>query len=528
MAKKQRIKASKFSNGSFVQFDQMDKLTFYVIAFMILIIPIIVYYHDATNIVIPKIDYSGSGIGYKDDIFSYNKFILLSISTVILSLIIIMKFIFLKYPIIETKLNWVFAALFVFVPLSALFSPFKSVASWGMYYRYEGAITLFSMLFLVWVIVNTHFKESHMLKIIFFTSPFILVNTFLGLLNFYGIKLLSYSFVRHLIGIPDVINISDSEFSSTLQNQNFLSGVSGFLFILYFTLMIFHKKLSIKILSFLSAFLAFINVLLSISTSGFLTIIVLIPFILILACFYIRGSWKLNLIFVVSLFLISTSTLVFLSKHNQRVRYEFIQPITNLSNQIVSSEKSLITQTENDSNTSTQSESVSNGDTSINEPSDKKNDDFLPQLPKAGVSGGSGRIYMWKSVIESWKKSPLIGYGMDTTSYYLNQDDIQMVSGLGSYDVVIDRPHNFYLGILAGAGLLTFIPLVILFGYLVVRFVQAILIKTENVYVIVFGFSALAFFIQAIFNDLVVETDIIYWVFIGLLANQLVRAKINT
>jgi hypothetical protein len=522
MAKKLKNNKINYKNSLFLQVEQIDKFIFFVIAFMVLLIPIFVFYHDATNVVVPKFVYSDTTFDYKDDIFSYNKFVLLMISTLILIILFLVKIFLLKSPIIETKLNWSFVLLFFLIPLSALLSPFKSVATWGMYNRCEGAITVFSLIFLVLLIINTHFKETQIQKLIFFTAPFLLLNTVLGLLYFYGVNILNFLFIRNLIGIPDYIDSGNSAFSSTLQNPNYLSGVSGFLFILFFTLMVFHKKMSIKSFAFLLAFLAFVNVLLSISTSGFLTIVVLIPIILTISGFSKIDSWKHNLLFLIALLLICTSSLVLLSKHNQLVWNESVQAVLNLKYQFVddSNKVEFISDPLSKSTDSNKVESIS-------DPLNKNYEDFLPVLLEAGQSGGSGRIYIWKMVIESWKQSPLLGYGLDTTEYYLNQDDIQKVSGLGSYYTLIDKPHNYYLGILAGAGILTFIPLVFLFGYLVVRFVQSILNKSENVYIIVFGFSSFAFFIQAFFNDLVIETDVIYWVFIGLLANQLLRAKRN-
>lgn len=501
MAKKQKYNKTNYTGSSFLQIEQIDRFTFFVIAFMLLIIPIFVFYNDATNVVIPKFLFSDSTYEYKDDIFSYYKFVLLFISTLILIFLFSVKIFLLKYPLIETKLNWSFILLFLLVPLSALLSPFKYVATWGVYYRCEGAITAFSMFFLVWLLINTQFKETQIQKLIFFTAPFILLNAVLGLLYFYGINILKFTFIRTIIGIPSNIDGGNSAFSSTLQNPNYLSGVSGFLFILFFTLMVFHKKINIKSFALLLAFLSFLNVLLSISTSGFLTIVVLIPIILITAGFSTMNSWKHNLLFLIVLFLICASSLVLLSKHKQQVWNESMYTLLNLENQFVSD---------------------TNKVKSISDPFSKK---YLPVLPDAGLSSGSGRVYIWKMVIESWKQSPLFGYGLDTTEYNLNQDDIHMVSGLGSYYKSISNPHNYYLGILAGAGILTFIPLVFLFGYLVVLFVQSLLNKSKNVNLIVLGFSSLAFFIQALFNDLVVETDVIYWVFIGLLANQLLRVK---
>lgn len=87
---------------------------------------------------------------------------------------------------------------------------------------------------------------------------------------------------------------------------------------------------------------------------------------------------------------------------------------------------------------------------------------------------GSGRGYIWSRSIPLLKDTVFIGHGADTYCLYFPQNDYA-----GKYDakwninMIVDKPHNMYLGVAIGTGILSLLALLALFG---IYIVQSILI----------------------------------------------------
>jgi len=95
---------------------------------------------------------------------------------------------------------------------------------------------------------------------------------------------------------------------------------------------------------------------------------------------------------------------------------------------------------------------------------------------------GSGRGYIWSRTIPMMKDTLFLGHGADTFSIYFPQDDYIGKFNSGTFsnvvNILIDKPHNMYFGIIIGTGGISLLALLALWCiYLVQSFM---LYRKEN------------------------------------------------
>ncbi len=91
---------------------------------------------------------------------------------------------------------------------------------------------------------------------------------------------------------------------------------------------------------------------------------------------------------------------------------------------------------------------------------------------KSNQGFGSGRGYIWSRTLPMLKETLLIGHGADTYCIYFPHNDYAGKYSAG-WDInkVVDKPHNMYMGMAIGTGIVSLIALILLFGtYLVQSF----------------------------------------------------------
>ena len=84
-------------------------------------------------------------------------------------------------------------------------------------------------------------------------------------------------------------------------------------------------------------------------------------------------------------------------------------------------------------------------------------------------SFASGRGYIWSRSIPLLKKAIFIGYGPDTFIYIFPQNDIVGKLNYGAIWAIISKPHNWYLQIALGYGVLSLICILALIIWLLVN-----------------------------------------------------------
>lgn len=141
-------------------------------------------------------------------------------------------------------------------------------------------------------------------------------------------------------------------------------------------------------------------------------------------------------------------------------------------------------------------------------------------------SFASGRGYIWSRAIPLLKKSILVGYGPDTFAYIFPQNDIVGKLNYGAIWAVIGKPHNWYLQIALGSGVLSLLCLLGVFIWYGVRTIGVFarkrgenctedcsgsVILSKGIFV-----SVIAYLITGLFNDSVVSVSPIFWMMVGL------------
>ncbi|MDD2295646.1 MAG: O-antigen ligase family protein, partial [Eubacteriales bacterium] len=78
---------------------------------------------------------------------------------------------------------------------------------------------------------------------------------------------------------------------------------------------------------------------------------------------------------------------------------------------------------------------------------------------------GSWRGYIWSRSFPLLKQTILLGTGADTYCAAFPQEDYAGKYSTGAqYDIVVDKPHNLYLGAAIGTGVVSLLALLSLFG----------------------------------------------------------------
>jgi O-antigen ligase len=83
---------------------------------------------------------------------------------------------------------------------------------------------------------------------------------------------------------------------------------------------------------------------------------------------------------------------------------------------------------------------------------------------------GSGRGYIWSRSLPMIKDTVLIGHGADTYCiYFPHKDYIGKYNAGWNVNMVVDKPHNMYIGIAVNTGLISLLALLTFFGIYVIQ-----------------------------------------------------------
>lgn len=136
---------------------------------------------------------------------------------------------------------------------------------------------------------------------------------------------------------------------------------------------------------------------------------------------------------------------------------------------------------------------------------------------------GSGRGYIWSRTLPMMKDTLFLGYGADTYCIYFPHDDYAgkyTTNFQGNVNIVVDKPHNMYMGMAIGTGGLSLLAFLALCG---IYFVQSIKIyfrkKFENDYLAFAGagifFGIVGFIVSAFVDDSSVSVMPLFYGLLG-------------
>lgn len=495
----------RLENMSKITMEKINNVDNYILYILLLVIgalPLLVR-GKLLQFTSPQLGEAFLSSGIKVDFFSYYKWVFLILLTIIALSLFLYKMVRYRYQVAESYINIPAVVLLFLALLATLFAEYKYLALVGMYNRYDGLITFVCYLMLFFIAANIKLDNKHLKWVLYALGLVTVVNAAMGIVDFYGYKLIENPVLKAIM-VPKLFQQSLSGYiMATLNNPNYVSGIGSALTILFTSVAILSSQIKIKIISGLLALPAFCLVLVGLSSGGFIAL-VLVGALLVLAGLWLKG-WR-SLIPVIVLALACSGIFIIFNNHNDRVKVETIDGL-----------KSILPQ---------QSSLLSTSIAMAAPPADVPRltpDHF--NLPEAATNAGSGREYIWGKTIELIKQKPLLGYGFDTLTYHFPQYDKYKISGMGSYEIIVDKPHNFFLGMAYGAGIPFLLVFLALVGLHLFNTLKAVIhLKKMEVetgvkadyWELVILFFMLTFLAQGMVNDSIISTTPIFWVLFGL------------
>lgn len=486
-----------------------DKWIFRLLLTLLGIMPLIVMANvkEFISPLVSNVDILSSGM--KGDLFTHYKAMFIIVITVVILIIFLFKLYFMNGDIKKTFINYILGGFILAILISTIMSPNITVALNGQYNRSEGAILWLCYIALFFVAMNIKYPKNVFNCIMFTMIPFVFINLFVMVKNFYGNDLLQLSFMQKLVSImlPEGASISEgSQLLGTLNQWNYMSGMFAMMTVMYLAWAVVAKKSYENLIGLITACASIAIMLMSVSTNGFVTFLSVIPFILWMA--FRSNSIKKAALILVAFLVVMGGSLHILSLQNEKVWSEsigfFFSGENPYSKQQPMENSSVST---NDFSLSLLGKRVAASDNSFE----------LPVLPEPAWSPGTGRTYIWKETLELVAERPLFGYGIDTITYHFPHYQLEARGNL-LIETIVDKPHNIYIGLLYGTGL---IGLVLFMIFVLVTLketlIRIIKFNSKSDKIVVLGVVWISFLVQALFNDTTPAMTGTLFIMIGIL-----------
>ena len=523
--------------------ENINKIIVYILLFVIGIVPIITYKYQTASYS-PIFGNHSFTTGMKVDIFNFFKSLILYLGTIGVFGLFIYKILSLKEEQKLNKFNVLILGLMCIIALSTAFANYKDIALFGNFDRHEGALAWTCYLFILFILYNIKIEKKYFKLFYFALVPFLVLNTILSVVKLFGVDMLQYPIVQALMGGKGDLT---GQLFTTLYHYNFGSGIAAVMFSASFMYLLLEKETKKKIVLLITSVLSFAMLLSLISNGGFITILAMIPLIIVCG---LRFTDKKNVLIWSSILLVLNAIVYFVLNSKNSVVYDesmaifaklngispliipaiivlfigllFIMKVTNKKkffNYIVSI--SLVVMVVSfgmySYTLNKQNKEIEAGNTSIIRIEEN------PMFIKLNEIS-TDRLNIWTKTINLINEKPILGHGFDTFPYvFLSNDDN---GGLSTYGEVIDKPHNWYLSIAYGSGLISLIGIVIIILSIIKGAFYSCVDKVDNKYLYIFSMGSIAYAVQGMFNDSLVGTSIIFWIFAGLSLN-LLKNEIN-
>lgn len=487
-----RIKAGNKNEKQDHSSQAVNSIDQWIVILLILavgILPLLVIFKQSIYVA-PTITYDIVNTQLLFDLYAYYKWIILLLLSISAIVLLIIKIIFFGYEINRNYINIPLFVLAALTLLSGVTAEHLGISIIGTKERFEGAITYLCYFALFFVASNIRFNKKIGLYVTAALCIFTVTNVIIALFQFYGKDLyLHNQFIRSLIipqGHPEQL-IPRTIFNSTLGNPNYTSGIACALTAFFLVAALLAESLRKNVVYSFFSLLSFTMLLATLSTSGFLSLLAVTLVIAALICFKSNDHIK-ALAFAGIIILSFSLSFTVLHWHKPAVWNETLGffKLTDLKKEV----------------DFTQS---------------KSSNEFI--LEKQVATSSSGRTYIWRKTAELIKERPILGYGHDTIGYYFPQGDPLRTRYLGNYEL-IDKPHNMYLEVAFGSGviaLFSLIALILLHFYHTARKILKSVKSGSEIYfpASLFAFWC-AFLVQWLFNDSVIGSSTIFWTLFGI------------
>ncbi|MFP3919806.1 O-antigen ligase family protein [Lysinibacillus telephonicus] len=488
----------------------VDKWIFRLLLILIGFMPLIVLAHTE-EVISPLIsDVSVLTSGTKGDLFTYYKSLIVLVITIIAGLLLFSKIFFMNGKFRKTILNYFLGAFVFAIVMSTILSPNITIALNGQYNRSDGAISWLCYIALMFIAMNINYPKKAINYVIYSLIPFVYINLFIITMNFIGNDLMQKTWMQKIVTIflPDGANLAaGSQLVGTLNQWNYMSGMFAIMTVMFLTWSIVEKSWIQSIIGLITAIASMTVMFISISTSGFLTILVIVPF-LIWIILKMENRIKGIIVFLIFI-IVNIPIFNTLAEKDVRVWNESFGFYTNI-NPYLEDRVSI--------------KEAWDKYELINKVHASDNTFELPVLAERGFSSGSGRSYIWDKTIDLLENRPLFGYGLDSLMYNFPHYNIDARAGMWDENTITDKPHNTYIGVLYGTGIIGFIAILAILVILSIIIIKS-LFKKINIQYFILGYASLAYFIQAMFNDSLPGLSAVLWIIIGMMFSLIFTEK---
>lgn len=144
-----------------------------------------------------------------------------------------------------------------------------------------------------------------------------------------------------------------------------------------------------------------------------------------------------------------------------------------------------------------------------------------PEFFKDKLRLGTGRGFIWGATLGMLKNCIVLGHGCGNFALYFPQyDSVSLIEVYNTPAMVINKPHNMYLGIAADSGVISMIAILILFGAFVIKGFKTCILHPVNdrlmhmrlgVYL-----SSIAYMMVGMVNDSYVCVSPVFWFIFGI------------
>lgn len=473
----------------------IDKWIFSLFLVLLGVMPLIVL-ASMEEVVSPLISNADVLIsGAKGELFTHYKALFVLIFTVIVSLLFLTKIIFMSGTIRKTFLNYVLGVFVIAIVVSTIMSPNITIALNGQHNRSDGSISWLCYVALMFIAMNIEYPKNVIRSIMYTMMPFVYINLYMITMNFYGKDLLQQTWLQKLVSItlPEGASLGGgSILIGTLNQWNYMSGMFAMMTVMYLAWAVTSKKWLETIVGAITASASIAVMFMSISTSGFLTVVVLIPLIII-AIF--RTDKKVQSVVAFATFLIVATPLFhILADKDARVWTESVGFFTD-KNPYIEEVTALF-----------ENRNVAYASDEVLE---------LPVLPERAMAAGSGRIYIWEKTLDLVKERAILGYGADSLMYNFPHYNIDARAGMWDENTITDKPHNTYVGALYGFGVFGLLAIAIVLVMVGIKTLKSMIAKSWGVFIL--ALASLAYFAQSMFNDSLPGMSAVAWLFIGVM-----------
>jgi len=482
----------------------VDKWIFGLLLIVIGFVPLIVM-ASVVEVQSPMItNVSALAGGTKGDLFTHYKALAVLVITVLAGIMFLAKILFMNGKVRKTKLNYAIGAFAVAIVLSTIFSPNISIALHGQYNRTDGAISWLCYLALFFIAMNIEYPKKVVNYVLYSLYPFVVINLFIITMNFYGNDLLQKAAIKKLVMafLPAGANIGEgSILVGTLNQWNYMSGMFSIMTVMFLTAAVLEKSIGRAIGHLAIAVMSIAILLMSISTSGFLTVCVMMVVVLFVA---FKTDKKIQSFAIIAVFLVATAPVFHvLASKDARVWTESVGFIVK-SNPYVKEEPALTTSMNNNMQFEWMKKAYAA-------------ERFeLPVLPERGISAGTGRVYIWSKAVEMIKERPLLGYGLDTFMYNFPHYNIDARAGIWDEKTITDKSHSMYISWFYGTGIIGLLSIIALLVISVFKPVK-VAIKSNYSTIWVLWIAWGAYLVQAMFNDSLPGISAPMWAIAGIL-----------